>query len=148
MTNRPATVDGLAPVSTGVHGGIDAAGMTNVGRSRQGNEDAFLIATLQRSLLVHDSSPRKAAGATGGLSGTLLMVADGMGGEGGGDMASRIAVNTVAGYLLNVMPWTLALASPAEPCVADMSGSLTSALVAGDARVRQAAARTPAAPTT
>ena len=139
MTNSAATFDGRAPVATGVHDGIDAAGMTNVGHSRSGNEDAFLIATLQRSLLVHDSSPRKAAGATGSLSGTLLMVADGMGGEGGGDMASGIAVNTVASYLLNVMPWTAALATPAEPSTPDMSAAVTSALVVGDARVRQAA---------
>jgi serine/threonine protein phosphatase PrpC len=140
MTNGPATIQSPEPVATGVHGGIDAAGMSNVGRSRSGNEDAFLIATLQRSLLVHDSSPRKAAAATVGLSGTLLMVADGMGGEGGGDVASCMAVNTVASYLLNLMPWTAALATFDEPGAADLEGSLTSALVVGDAHVRLAAA--------
>jgi protein phosphatase len=138
MTNAPGTVASASPVAAGVHGGIDAAGVTSVGRSRSGNEDAFLIATLERSLLVHDSSPRAATGANVGLSGTLLMVADGMGGAGGGDIASRVAVNTVASYLLNRMPWTTALATP-DAAGAEMTGPLTSALVLGDACVRLAA---------
>ncbi len=140
MTNAPVTVASSSSVATGVHGGIDAAAVTNVGRLRRRNEDAFLIATLQRSLVVHDSSPRAAAGANVGLSGTLLMVADGMGGEGGGDVASCVAINTVASYLLNRMPWTTALATPDGAGAAGMDGPLTSALVVGDACVRLAAA--------
>ena len=93
------------------HATIDAAGVTSVGRGRAINEDAYLIATLQRSMIVHDASPEAARGwLPGGSAGTLLMVADGMGGQGGGDVASRVAVNAVASYLLNVMPW------PTAPC--------------------------------
>src|SRR5690349_7003523 len=71
---------------------IDAAGSTNVGRERPLNEDAYLIATLQRSMIVHDASPAAARGWVAGASaGTLLVVADGMGGQGGGEVASRVA---------------------------------------------------------
>jgi serine/threonine protein phosphatase PrpC len=66
---------------------IDAAGLTNVGRERPWNEDAYLIANLQRSMVVHDASPAAARGWFAGSSaGTLLVVADGMGGQGGGDV--------------------------------------------------------------
>jgi serine/threonine protein phosphatase PrpC len=126
---------------------IEAAGMTNVGLERSTNEDAYLIATLQRSMVVHDASPEAARGwVAGGSAGTLLMVADGMGGQGGGNVASQIAVNTVAGYLLNVMPWATA---PAPNAAARGGASLTgvrdelsSALVIGDSTVKNTAVQT------
>jgi protein phosphatase len=140
MNPEPA-VDGLTPVAMGTYGGIEAAGLTNVGLSREGNEDAFLIATLQRSLVVHAASASaKNGGFHDSLAGTLLMVADGMGGEGGGDVASRVAVNTVASYLLNVMPWASAVvAPPDEVSCAGVGAQLSSALVVGDSCVKYAA---------
>src|SRR5262245_44193114 len=99
---------GAAPASTAGASlpVLDAAGATNVGRHRQRNEDAYLIASLQRSMLLHDASPEAAAGWFAGESaGTLLIVADGMGGHASGDVASRVAIETIAGYVLNVMPW-------------------------------------------
>jgi len=140
------------PVSTNLsagakaHATIDAAGLTSVGRERAGNEDAYLIATLQRSMIVHDASPEGARGwFSGGSAGTLLVVADGMGGQGGGDVASRVAVNAVASYLLNVMPW--ATAPPAALAARDASSpgmrdQLSSALIVGDSTVKTAGART------
>ena len=125
---------------------IEAAGMTNVGLERSANEDAYLIATLQRSMVVHDASPEAARGwVAGGSAGTLLMVADGMGGQGGGHVASKIAVNTVAGYLLNVMPWATASASNAAAQHASLPGvrdGLSSALVIGDSTVKTEALQT------
>src|SRR6186713_654181 len=98
MTAPSATTP--APVA------LDAAGATHVGRKRERNEDAYFIATLQRSMIVHDASPAAARGwLAGQAAGTLLLVADGMGGMGGGELASRVAVETVTEYLLNVMPW-------------------------------------------
>lgn len=143
--NPEPVVDALNPVAMGTYGGIDAAGMTNVGLSREGNEDAFMIATLQRSLVVHAASPSATNGGLhDSLAGTLLMVADGMGGEGGGEVASRVAVNTVASYLLNVMPWASAsVAPPAEVSCSDVGAQLSSALVVGDSCVKFAAQHSP-----
>ena len=129
------------------HGTMDAAGATDAGRARPINEDAYLIAALQRSMVVYDASPEAARGwLSGGSAGTLLMVADGMGGEGGGDVASRVAVNAVASYLLNVMTWPTAPArapipheNPSSPGVRDQ---LSSALVVGDSTVKTTAANT------
>jgi protein phosphatase len=95
-------------------------------------------------MVVHDASPEAARGwVAGGSAGTLLMIADGMGGQGGGHVASQIAVNTVAGYLLNVMPWVTAPAPiAAAHRDASLSGvryELSSALVIGDSTVKNKA---------
>jgi PPM family protein phosphatase len=140
LTSNPST-------GAKAQGVIDAAGATHVGRGRPLNEDAYLIATLQRSMVVYDASPEAARGwLPGGSAGTLLMVADGMGGQGGGDVASRVAVNSVASYLLNVMAWPTAPAgapaareNPSSPGVRDQ---LSSALVVGDSTVKTTAANT------
>ncbi len=137
-------VPSLPPSKGEVH--IDAAGLTHVGRVRKTNEDAYLIATLQRSMLVHDASPAASGWFTGQSAGTMLVVADGMGGQGGGDVASRVAVSAVVNHLLNCMPWatTHALDSgvpthtPSLPGVRDQ---LASALVEGDSTVKTTGAR-------
>ncbi len=85
---------------------VDAFGLSDLGRERTRNEDAFLIASLERALvvedsnlpLVHDPQLDKHGGAS------LFIVADGMGGMGGGDVASRVAVATVADYVISHMP--------------------------------------------
>jgi len=86
---------------------IDAAGATSVGRERQHNEDQYLIADLARAIRIRSSTVYggKPAWLPTKEQGTLLVVADGMGGLGGGDKASMIAVRAVAKHLANVMPW-------------------------------------------
>jgi protein phosphatase len=124
---------------------IDAAGRSDRGKRREVNEDLFLIATFQRSMLIHDADEKTVDRgwlASNG-TGTLLMVADGMGGEGDGDVASRIAIQTIAGYLLNVMPWVTMERERAGhrfslPGVRDQ---LAAAVVEGDSRVRTEAAK-------
>jgi protein phosphatase len=128
--------------SAGTQGDVRvvAAGLTDVGRERATNEDAFLIATLQRTMEVHDASPAANGWFKGAPAGTLLLVADGMGGQGGGAVASRTAVGAVADYLLNVMPWTKAAPAPLEQTArlsqTGLRAQLSSALVAGDEQVK------------
>ena len=127
--------------STSIPPTVDAAGATHIGLKRKKNEDAYLISTLTRSMIVHDASPEAARGwFSGEPAGTLLIVADGMGGQGSGDVASKVAVHTMATYLLNVMPW--ATRGEAETTGrASLNGvrdELSSALVAGDSTVKQA----------
>lgn len=123
---------------------IETAALTDVGHHRETNEDAFLIATLQRSMQVHAASEGAQGWFQGEPAGMLLVVADGMGGEGGGAVASRTAVHAVADYLLNVMPWAKVSVTEIASRVSQtgLRAQLSSALVAGDKTVKTTAAQT------
>ena len=58
---------------------VKAEGLTHVGRQRQHNEDAFLVETNAK----------------------LFLVADGMGGHAAGEIASRIAVDSISEFILH-----------------------------------------------
>lgn len=99
---RPRIAERRAPAHP-----MDIAGRTDVGCVREQNEDTFLIADLGRWLEVRDTSlsAPSASKRIAGPKGTLLMVADGMGGHGGGEVASAVAVDTIAQFALYAMPW-------------------------------------------
>ena len=125
---------------------LDAAGLTHPGQHRPKNEDSYLIATLQRSMLVHDASPSARGWFAGDSAGTMLIVADGMGGQGGGDIASRVAVGAVVNHLLNCMPWVtgknVKSTSAARSSLTGVRDQLSTALAAGDSTVRFTGAQT------
>jgi serine/threonine protein phosphatase PrpC len=134
----------LIPAGPHTDVALDAAGLTDTGLHRKTNEDAFLIATLQPTLVVHEATASAQGWFAGDPLGTLLIVADGMGGQGGGDVASRTAINAVSNYLLNALPW----GAPTPDTRGDrdsatgLRGQLSSALVAGDATIKTAGANT------
>ncbi len=80
---------------------IESFGLTDVGRVRERNEDQFLIATLHRTMEVrHTSIERRAA--LDHLCRTqahILVVADGVGGVAGGELASGAAVEALTDYI-------------------------------------------------
>lgn len=86
---------------------IISAGRTDVGKKRDNNQDQFLIADLNKSMLVQSTSLNlEAQSRLYGMShGKLLMVADGMGGHQGGNRASRLAIDLLINQLLNSMHW-------------------------------------------
>ncbi len=86
---------------------IISAGRTDVGKKRDNNQDQFLIADLNKSMLVQSTSLNlEAQSRLYGMShGKLLMVADGMGGHQGGNRASRMAIDLLINQLLNSMHW-------------------------------------------
>ena len=65
---------------------------TDVGRTREHNEDAFLVAELATG---HSSLDERLESHVATDHGTLFMVADGMGGAAAGEIASAMAVETV-----------------------------------------------------
>jgi len=123
---------------------LDAAGLTDVGRLRHKNEDAYLIGTLQRTLVVHEATATDQGWFAGEPAGTLLVVADGMGGQGGGEIASRTAINAVSRYLVNALPWARPTSALGEQCesITDLRGQLSTALVETDATVKTTGAKT------
>lgn len=86
---------------------IDVAGLTDVGRKRDSNQDQFLIADLSKSMQVQTTSIDVADSSTmfGTTQGKLFLVADGMGGHASGEKASAVAVSSIATYILNTLPW-------------------------------------------
>jgi len=79
---------------------VDCFGLTHVGRVRDNNEDQFLVGTVERLMRIEHSSIDLEAlsGASGGGRARILMVADGVGGRAGGELASRVAVRGLSEY--------------------------------------------------
>src|SRR5437762_735797 len=91
---------------------VHVFGRTDVGRTREHNEDAFVVAdlstnnaTLQPQVRTHTIGPK----------GSLFMVADGMGGAAAGEIASAMAVDVVLGQLRAV--WLSETSGSAEAFV-------------------------------
>jgi len=71
---------------------VSVFGKTDLGRSREHNEDTFLVAdlstgnaSLHPEVRLHEVGPR----------GSLFMVADGMGGAAAGELASAMAADLI-----------------------------------------------------
>jgi protein phosphatase len=80
---------------------IDCFGLTDIGRVRKRNEDQFFIADLTRPVVNYDAILSRDEEWDGEdiLHANLLLVADGVGGNAGGERASRKAVEAVVEYL-------------------------------------------------
>ncbi len=71
---------------------LSVAGLTDVGRVRENNEDAFVIADLTGGALFEGEPPQR---YDVGERGVLLAVSDGMGGADAGEVASALVVETL-----------------------------------------------------
>jgi serine/threonine protein phosphatase PrpC len=80
-------------------------GLTDRGRERAANEDQFITAEVRRVLRVTKSSIPQPESLLGEPLGHLLVVADGIGGQRGGDYASTLAVVGIENLLLNTLGW-------------------------------------------
>jgi protein phosphatase len=71
---------------------LNGFGQTDTGVVRQNNEDSFLVADLTTGAIVPHGAPFN---DTIGPKGSLLLVADGMGGAKAGEVASKMAADQV-----------------------------------------------------
>lgn len=87
----------------------ELTGVSRRGRTHARNEDRYLIADLERSMIVRSSGlgSDEWSRASEAVQGQLFIVADGVGGYEGGDLASSVAVDSMAVYALTLMPWVL-----------------------------------------
>jgi protein phosphatase len=128
-----------APVTERVELRPEVYGCTDRGRVRPNNEDQFLIADLERRFVLHESSAPAAVEALpvgDRRQGFLFVVADGMGGYEGGEIASAVAVGAIAKYALELMPWLVSASDSAEHELAD---GMRAAMQVCHDRVREAA---------
>jgi len=78
---------------------IHAFAYSDTGRVRRMNEDSFIIADLTQELGIDSSGGLK---FESGPKGSLLAVADGMGGAAAGEMASRLSLNCLYNEILRL----------------------------------------------
>lgn len=88
----------------GKRGRICAAGRTHCGLRRRRNEDAVLLMSWETSVLMGSASP-VVAGEIAGASLVVAAVFDGCGGHSSGDLASKTAAESLAGYQWGVVRW-------------------------------------------
>lgn len=81
--------------------GVDSFGLTDVGRVRSNNEDHFVIATLRKSVALEHTSIEagESFDCIRASSARLFIVADGVGGRPGGELASGSAVEFLVQYI-------------------------------------------------
>lgn len=95
---------------------IDCHGLSDAGCVRTINDAQFLIADLNKSLRVHQTSLRRDEQAKlfGGSQGKLLLVVDRAGETAQGAPVSSTAVDRVVHYILNHMRWFFRVDGTAE----------------------------------
>lgn len=82
---------------------VSVAGATDVGREREKNEDALVVADLSGATLL---GPVQHARFDVGERGVLLAVSDGMGGAQAGEVASALVVETLTRAMKDASPDT------------------------------------------
>lgn len=89
---------------------VDFGAVSHTGLVRESNQDSFLVLKFGRSLenlitnLDEDLFEQNYS-----MSGYGMLVADGMGGMAGGDVASRLALSKLIELIVDTSDWTLAL---------------------------------------
>jgi len=84
---------------------IDVYGLTHVGKVRKENQDHFLVCSLKKQMVVHETSLPQTDHLMAGPErlAFLMMVADGVGGSAKGAEASRLALEAVTQYVAYCM---------------------------------------------
>src|SRR5918996_1105654 len=80
---------------------VTAFGVTDKGKVRTTNEDQFPIAELPKAMRVWQTSLPEPKLQVGEERAHLFLVADGMGGQRGGERASRLAVAAIEQFTLD-----------------------------------------------
>lgn len=115
-------------------------GLSDTGRVRTSNEDGFLIAEFARTLNVHQTNIPQPPSQTSSHRVQVLLVADGVGGNSAGEVASTLSVVTVEELLLNAFR-RLTMLQPGEEQA--VFNDLQAALLQTDARLFREAASHP-----
>jgi PPM family protein phosphatase len=100
-------------------------GLTDAGQVRKSNEDQFLIADLVKALRVRQTSVPQPQVQKSSERSYLFAVADGIGGNAGGERASALAIDCVERFLLESCQWFARLhGEQVDPVFADFRRAL------------------------
>jgi protein phosphatase len=117
-------------------------GITHAGLVRTENQDHFLLATVHPQIVVHGSSlpDVESLPLRGGRLGTILLVADGVGGANDGGTAARVATESVMRYVGDTLRCYHAIAASKDE---SFYGELQEAALRAHDAVRAEAATRP-----
>lgn len=117
---------------------LEVFGYTRKGHERQRNEDQFLVADLRKVLHIEQGTilPDQGEWLWGAAKRYVFAVADGVGANAKGEVASQLAVDTMARYMLNTMPWFYRLRSEDGD---DLCAELATAMERANAVVEEVA---------
>ena len=89
---------------------VDLGAISHQGHVRENNEDSYLVMRFGRSLenLLTNIDP-ELLDQSYFMNGYGMLVADGMGGMAGGEVASRLALTKLIDLIVDTSDWTLAL---------------------------------------
>lgn len=87
---------------------VELAGLSDVGKVRKNNEDHFLVVRFSRSMdCLITNLPAGTIPAQAAEVGYGMVVADGVGGSAGGEVASRLAIQTLFNLAVSIPDWIL-----------------------------------------
>ena len=110
---RPAEELSPAGVSTLVE--VDLAALSDPGKVRANNEDHYIVARFDRSMRTLLTNLPKGQ-VPGSYAETVygLLVADGVGGQQAGEIASRTAIQAIVDLVIDTPDWIMRLDEPLE----------------------------------
>lgn len=129
---------------------LDLFGLTHPGKVRRENQDHFLLCTVHPQVVIHGTNlpePDRLP-LRGERLGTILLVADGVGGASAGREASQLAVETITRYVSSTLRCYHAAGSAAEQeffAALRQTALEAHTAVRAESAVRAAAAGRPAA---
>jgi protein phosphatase len=119
---------------------VASFGLSDRGRVRPSNEDCFVIAELARTLYVHETNLVRANPTFSSNRGHIFIVADGVGGNAAGEVASGLSVATIEDFLLNTLKRFSNLQANEEQ---EALRDLQKALLHADSRIFEETAKHP-----
>lgn len=132
---RPGIAAG--PATTAVR--VDVAGLSDRGKVRDENQDHFLVVRAGRyAETIATSLPPGEIPERSEDRGLLMMVADGMGGQAAGEVASRTVLVTLTHLILNHPEWALRVDEKSAADIQDRAVARYKALDAALAERMQA----------
>jgi len=142
FARRPTAATTATPSVAAPHPlfNVQSYGLSDRGQIRSSNEDRFLIAELARTLQVHHTNLPQSKAFFSCHRGHVFLVADGIGGNQAGEVASGVSVITIEEFLLNTLKrFSNLQASEEQGALRD----LQNALLQADSRIFEETATHP-----